>query len=130
MLLKSSLALMWSMNGLIEKELLQRHSPDAYAATKALCVTAGYLLTRQPIDVTFLSEPTAWVLFITSMLNTPVYARIAQQENPAVSLPIVVAISQLLRLLWSTLFFKNIDWTYNKLVGTLLVILGGWLLSK
>ena len=130
MLLKTALAVLWSVNGPVEKVLLRRHSPDAYATVKAFCVSAGYLLARRPVDVAILSNPWAWVLVAVSMLNTPIYARLLRHEDPALALPLVAASSHVLRLAWSHLFLAATPaLTARQLAGVVAVVGGGLLLA-
>lgn len=124
---KLALATLWSFNGLVEKYLLATRSPQAFATTKALCVAAGYVVARpDTIDLTLLQDPRSWLLIAISLFNTPLYARIAKNENPALALPVVAACSQIMRLVWMHLLLGNVAWTTRKLCGVFLVIAGGW----
>lgn len=133
MFMKASLAVLWSLNGPLEKHLLQAVSPDAYAATKALCVSLNYLIMRQTVRFDMLKHPVAWVLVLISTLNTPTYARIVRHENPAVALPFVAAASHLLRLVWMQCYMHWVAHEHSQVitgrqfVGAAFVILGGWL---
>lgn len=122
---KLALAMLWSLNGLLEKSLLGSRSPQAFATTKALSVATVYL-TMQPgtVDVSLLREPAAWLIVFISLCNTPLYAHICAHENPALSLPSIVATSQMLRLVWMTLFWEHDPWTLRRLAGVTLVISG------
>ena len=110
----------------MEKYLLQTYSPDAYACTKALCVSYSYLLLRQPIDLTILQHPSSWLLIVVSMLNTPIYARLARDENLALTIPIVAATSNLLRMLWYYFFFDK-DLETRHLCGFIFIVIGMYL---
>lgn len=129
---KMALASLWSMNGLMEKYLLIDRSPASYATTKALCVAFGYLTTQPDgVDMSLLRDPRAWVLILVSLFNTPLYARIAKYENPAISLPIVAAASQILRIFWMYLLGGGGDvLNFSKVTGVLLVIAGGFLMQR
>jgi uncharacterized membrane protein len=124
MILKSTLAVLWSLNGVVEKSLLQNHSPNAYAATKSLCVAATYLVCRQPIDVSILKHYAAWILIFISVANTPLYAQIAKQEDVAYALPIVSALSNVLRLVWCRLLFDT-SVSPKNLIGFVCILVGG-----
>ena len=123
---KLGLALVWSLNGLLEKSLLAHTTPQGYATTKAVCVAASYLATAGPrsLDLALLLDARAWVLVLVSFVNTPLYARIARDENPAIALPVVVALSQALRLVWMSLFFAGHEWRARQLLGVAFAITG------
>lgn len=78
MLKETVLALIWSAGGPLEKKILQDFQPDVYATTKALSVTVGYVIARQPVDFSLFKSPYAWILLLMSMCNTPLYARIVK----------------------------------------------------
>jgi hypothetical protein len=63
-------------------------------------------------------------LVLVSFVNTPLYARIARDENPAIALPVVVALSQALRLVWMRLFFAGHQWRARQLIGVAFAIIG------
>lgn len=114
------------MNGLLEKSLLNGRSPTAFATTKALCVAVSYMVAQpSDLDLSLLKMPQTWLLVVVSIFNTPLYAYIAKHENPAMTLPFIVACSQALRLLWMSLFFQYDPWTPKRLVGVVLAIAGG-----
>ena len=127
MWLKTCLACIWSLNGPLEKQLLQSITPAAYASTKALAVSFGYICTRQPLDVHIFLHPVAWVLLLISMLNTPIYARLVRTEDPSVVLPIVSAASNALRIIWRRAFFDADALSYKQLLGVMLAALSGYL---
>ena len=134
MLAKTFLAILWSLNGPLEKRLMQQQivTAEEYAATKALCVTLGYAVARKPIRLgAMLSHPAAWVLVIVSTLNTPVYANVVATEHPATALPIVAATSHILRLLWMQLAMRGDapPLTVHNMCGIVLVVAGGFLLA-
>ena len=123
------LAVVWSVGGPLEKRVLHERSADAYATTKALVVSAGYLLSRRPIDVSIMRSPLAWILCLLSIVNTPLYARIVKQRDPSLVLPFVSTLSSVLRLGWMR-FDPNVDpLTVKQWMGIVLVLLGGALVS-
>lgn len=75
-------------------------SPDAYATTKAVCVAAGYVFARRPMDMSLLTRVEVWLLVLVSLANTPVYARLVASADPSTALPLVAALANLLRLVW------------------------------
>lgn len=127
MWLKTLLACLWSLNGPLEKRLLASVSPDAYASTKALAVSFGYLCTRRPLDLSIFANPLAWLLLLVSMLNTPIYARVIRAEDPAIALPFIAATSNALRLVWRRALFDGPALTQKQLVGVAFAMLSGHL---
>lgn len=127
-MLKVLLACMWSLNGPLERRVLDTCHPDAYAATKALAVTIAYAISRRPIDPGVLAHPAAWLLVAVSSLNTPVYARVVARENPALVLPFVASLSHVVRLA-VTWALERAAPTPAQLLGFALVLVGGALLQ-
>lgn len=119
------LSLIWSIGGPTEKLLLKHHSPDAYAATKAIAVSVGYLITRQPLDFKIFYSPFAWILLCISLCNTPLYARIVAQGDPSISIPLIATTANVLRLLWVRLDPNSTPLTVKQWIGISLVICGG-----
>jgi hypothetical protein len=123
------MACLWSLNGPIEKRLLATHHPDALATTKALVVSTSYLLARRPVDLSLLRNPLAWVLMLVAMLNTPLYARIVRDENPATVIPMLAAFSHVLRLGVAQFVLGQDVMDAPRLCGIVMIIVGGLLLQ-
>ena len=104
------LAVLWSLNGPTERTLMQHFSPAVYAKAKALAVGATYLAspgvswddTRQIFRL-----PAMWVLFIVSLVNTPLNAFIIKHGRPAIQLPLAQVLSNLLRAVWWSLLLSK-----------------------
>jgi len=89
--------------------------PDAKA--KAVAVGLTYLASPIPFDETLavVRHPLFLVLFIVSLVNTPINAHIIKYGDPAVQLPLAQVISQLLRALWWSFLDKPL--TTKQYVG-------------
>lgn len=127
-MLKLWLVCLWSMNGILDKQLLDNVPPSAYASTKALAVSFGYILTQQPIEMRMLARPVAWLIVLVSILNGQLYARLIRSENPATAIPVVAAASHALRLVNHSVFYGTQP-TLRQIVGIALAIVSGYLTS-
>jgi len=112
-----TLSVLWSLNGPLESVLMRQHSAPAYAKAKAIAVGATYLASPIALDETLavVLHPLFAVLFIVSLVNTPMNAYIIKHGDPAVQLPLAQVISQLLRALWWSFLDKPL--TTKQYVG-------------
>ena len=104
------LAFLWSLNGPTEHSLMQHVSPAVYAKAKAVAVGAAYLATSTvpwEESLQIFGHASMWVLFVVSLVNTPLNAIIIKHGNPAIQLPLAQVLSNLLRAFWWSLLLSK-----------------------
>ena len=103
------LAVLWSLNGPTERNLMRHFSPAVYSKAKALAVGATYLASPVSWDETLaiFQYPAMWILFAVSLVNTPLNAYIIKHGRPAIQLPLAQVLSNLIRALWWSLLLSK-----------------------